>query len=95
MSDGDGRWVLIFSDDQERDKDALLSMVSRAIGRSDLEIEIVATGLWELLGARSTCHRIRSARSPMRSGACRPQRVGRGTLSGQTFLDPRISSFST
>jgi putative polyketide hydroxylase len=45
---GDGSWVLIFSDDQERDKDALLSMVFRAIGRSDLEIEIVATGRWEM-----------------------------------------------
>ena len=90
---GDGRWVLIFSDDQERDKDAILSMVFRAIGRSDLEIEIVATGRWELLYARSTCPRIRSARSPMRSGACRPRRVGRGSVSEQTFLDPRISSF--
>ncbi len=45
---GDGRWVLIFSDDEERDPHALRSMVCRAIGRSDLAIEIITTGRWEL-----------------------------------------------
>jgi len=40
----DGRWLLMFSDDQERDADALRSMVIRAIGRSDLKIEIITTG---------------------------------------------------
>ncbi|WP_233261673.1 FAD-dependent oxidoreductase [Vitiosangium sp. GDMCC 1.1324] len=45
---GDGRWVLIFSDDEERDEDTLRAMVSKAIGRSDLEVELITTGRWEL-----------------------------------------------
>ena len=44
----DGRWLLIFSDDQERDESTLKAMVTRAIGRSDMDIEIVTTGRWEL-----------------------------------------------
>ncbi len=45
---GDGRWVLMFADDEERDEDALRGAVTRAIGRSDLEIEIIVPGRWEL-----------------------------------------------
>jgi putative polyketide hydroxylase len=45
---GDGRWVLIFSDDEERDEKTLRTLVSKAIGRSDLEIEILTTGRWEI-----------------------------------------------
>jgi 2-polyprenyl-6-methoxyphenol hydroxylase-like FAD-dependent oxidoreductase len=44
----DGRWLLIFSDDQERDADTLRAMVIRAIGRPDIEIEILTTGRWAL-----------------------------------------------
>lgn len=44
----DGRWLLMFSDDQERDEHTLRAMVVRAIGRSDLDIDIIATGRWEL-----------------------------------------------
>lgn len=45
---GDGRWVLIFSDDVERDEPALRTMITRAIGRDDVPVEIVATGRWEI-----------------------------------------------
>jgi 2-polyprenyl-6-methoxyphenol hydroxylase-like FAD-dependent oxidoreductase len=45
---GDGRWVLMFSDDAERDEDMLRELVKKAIGRSDLDIEIITTGRWEL-----------------------------------------------
>jgi hypothetical protein len=45
----DGRWVLMFPDDEvERDEDALRALVTRAIGRSDVDIEIITTGRWEL-----------------------------------------------
>jgi putative polyketide hydroxylase len=44
----DGRWLLMFSDDQERDEPTLKAMVTQAIGRSDLKIEIITTGRWEL-----------------------------------------------
>jgi putative polyketide hydroxylase len=45
---GDGRWVLMFSDDEERDAETLTKLVTRAIGRSDLPVEIVTTGRWHL-----------------------------------------------
>ncbi len=44
----DGRWVLMFSDDNERDQNALLEAVQKAIGRTDLPIEIITTGRWDL-----------------------------------------------
>ncbi|TSC21640.1 FAD-dependent monooxygenase [Corallococcus sp. Z5C101001] len=45
---GDGRWVLIFSDDQQRDEATLRAMVGKAIGRTDLPVELITTGRWEL-----------------------------------------------
>jgi 2-polyprenyl-6-methoxyphenol hydroxylase-like FAD-dependent oxidoreductase len=44
----DGRWVLMFSDDEERDEATLIATVKKAIGRPDLDIEIITTGRWEL-----------------------------------------------
>jgi 2-polyprenyl-6-methoxyphenol hydroxylase-like FAD-dependent oxidoreductase len=45
---GDGRWVLMFHDDVERDETTLLQAVRLAIGRADLPVEIITTGRWEL-----------------------------------------------
>lgn len=45
---GDGRWVLMFSDDEEREEGTLRTMVSKAIGRTDLEVELITTGRWEM-----------------------------------------------
>jgi hypothetical protein len=45
---GDGRWVLMFTDDIERDAAAQRAAVLQAIGRSDVEVEIITTGRWEL-----------------------------------------------
>ncbi|GGP08619.1 FAD-dependent oxidoreductase [Oceanobacillus neutriphilus] len=45
---GDGRWVLMFNDDKERDEEELLHAVQNAIGRPDLNIEIITTGRWKL-----------------------------------------------
>lgn len=44
----DGRWVLMFDDDQERDEESLRTAIFKAIGRSDLPIEIITTGCWDL-----------------------------------------------
>jgi len=44
----DGRWLLMFSDDQERDLATLRAKVIQAIGRSDLDVEIITTGRWTL-----------------------------------------------
>lgn len=44
----DGRWVLMFGEDVEHGEEALRRMILQAIGRSDLPVEILATGRWEL-----------------------------------------------
>lgn len=44
----DGRWLLMISDDEERDEATLRKMVISAIGRSDLDIEIITHGRWVL-----------------------------------------------
>lgn len=48
---GDGRWLLIFSDDVERDEDTLRAMVVRAIGDPDVPVDIVTTGRWHIMAA--------------------------------------------
>ena len=45
----DGRWVLMFGDDVERIDAELLSAIRRALG-SDLAVEIITTGRWEMAG---------------------------------------------
>ncbi len=44
----DGRWALMLADDEERDAPTLTLLIEKAIGRSDVPIEILATGRWEL-----------------------------------------------
>lgn len=44
----DGRWLLMFADDEERDESTLRAMIDKATGRSDLDVEIITTGRWEL-----------------------------------------------
>jgi putative polyketide hydroxylase len=44
----DGRWVLMLHDDLDRDEATLRAAIFRAIGRSDVAVEILATGRWEL-----------------------------------------------
>ncbi|KAL1985318.1 hypothetical protein VTN96DRAFT_7996 [Rasamsonia emersonii] len=46
----DGRWVLMFPDDDDvdRDEETLKSLIYRAVGRSDLDVEIITTGRWEM-----------------------------------------------
>lgn len=46
----DGRWVLMFEDELDNDEAALKKLVYRAIGRTDLEVEILTTGRWEMTG---------------------------------------------
>ncbi len=45
---GDGRWVLFLRDDQEHDRDTLRALIHRSIGRTDVPVEIVTTGRWEV-----------------------------------------------
>lgn len=44
----DGRWVLMLSDDVERDTEQQIDVVQRALGRTDIPIELITTGRWNL-----------------------------------------------
>ncbi|KAF5860708.1 hypothetical protein ETB97_001215 [Aspergillus alliaceus] len=44
----DGRWVLMFHDDVERDEPTLRAAINQAIGTSEIPIEIITTGRWDL-----------------------------------------------
>jgi putative polyketide hydroxylase len=44
----DGRWLLMFSDDEERDEATLRAKVIQAVGRTDLDFDIITTGRWVL-----------------------------------------------
>lgn len=44
----DGRWVLMFDDDVERNESELRAAISKAIGRDDVPVEIITTGRWDL-----------------------------------------------
>lgn len=44
----DGRWVLMFTDDIERDPATLETAIRQATGCDDLSVEIIATGRWNL-----------------------------------------------
>ncbi|MFI5775583.1 FAD-dependent monooxygenase [Nocardia sp. NPDC051570] len=44
----DGRWVLMLADDIDRDADEQRALVRKAIGRTDIPIELITVGRWEL-----------------------------------------------
>ena len=46
---GDGRWILMFRDDVERDEAAMDAAIQQAIG-TPVAVEILTTGRWELTG---------------------------------------------
>ncbi|MFB1484925.1 FAD-dependent oxidoreductase [Corallococcus sp. RDP092CA] len=44
----DGRWLLMFTDDEERDEATLRKKVVQAVGKPDLAFELITTGRWVL-----------------------------------------------
>ncbi|MDH0867782.1 FAD-dependent monooxygenase [Mitsuaria sp. GD03876] len=52
----DGRWVLMFNDDAERDEAELVRAIERALGQSRerMPFEIITTGRWEMAGRIAT-----------------------------------------
>ena len=52
---GDGRWLLMFEDDVERSPEELLAAVRRVVGQPDLDIDVIATGRWEIAGLIADC----------------------------------------
>jgi 2-polyprenyl-6-methoxyphenol hydroxylase-like FAD-dependent oxidoreductase len=79
----DGRWVLMFTDDVERDDVALRAAIFQVLGRSDLDVEIITTGRWEL-GAL-VAERFSSGRVFLAGDAAHalpPSRGGYGAITG-------------
>ncbi|TWP51434.1 FAD-dependent oxidoreductase [Lentzea tibetensis] len=54
---GDGRWVLMVDDSTPQDEETLRHVVNRAIGREDLDVEIITTGRWEVTAAIADSYR--------------------------------------
>lgn len=53
---GEGRWVLMFEDDEERSTAELEAAVRAALGK-DMAFDILATGRWEMAGRIATTFR--------------------------------------
>jgi putative polyketide hydroxylase len=48
MTYSDGRWVLMLNDDTDRTENEQRAAIRQALGRSDLPVELVTDGRWEL-----------------------------------------------
>ncbi len=81
----DGRWVLMLSDDAERGEDTLKELVARAIGRSDLEIDLITTGRWEL--SALIADRFSSGRVFLAGDAAHTLPPNRGGYGANTGID--------
>lgn len=81
----DGRWVLMLSDDVERDDDEQVRLLHRAIGRDDIPIELVTTGRWELAGL--VADRFRAGRVLLAGDAAHQLPPNRGGFGANTGID--------
>jgi putative polyketide hydroxylase len=81
----EGRWVLMFHDDLERDEAALLRDIRRALGRDDLTIEIITTGRWEL--SALICESYRRGRVFLAGDAAHTLPPTRGGFGANTGID--------
>ena len=45
---GDGRWAFFHRGEVETDDDSLRAIIYRALGRSDVDVEIITSGRWQL-----------------------------------------------
>ncbi|MGH3494537.1 MAG: FAD-dependent monooxygenase, partial [Sciscionella sp.] len=81
----DGRWVLMLGDDIDRDDDEQRALVQQAIGRSDLPIELITTGRWEL--AALIADRFSSGRVFLAGDAAHHLPPNRGGFGANTGID--------
>lgn len=81
----DGRWVLMLADDVERDAEAQIKVVEAAIGRTDIPIELVTTGRWEL--AASIADRFSVGRVYLVGDAAHQLPPNRGGFGANTGID--------
>jgi 2-polyprenyl-6-methoxyphenol hydroxylase-like FAD-dependent oxidoreductase len=80
----DGRWVLMFTDDRERDGAALRADVLKALGR-DMAFDILATGRWEMAGL--IAERYASGRIFLAGDAAHQLPPTRGGFGANTGID--------
>jgi putative polyketide hydroxylase len=79
----DGRWVLMLSDDIDRDADQQRAVVRQAVGIPDLPVELLTTGRWEV--AALIADRFRTGRVFLAGDAAHqlpPNRGGYGANTG-------------
>jgi putative polyketide hydroxylase len=79
----DGRWVLMLSDDIDRDPDQQRAVVRQAVGIPDLPVELLTSGRWEL--AALIADRFRAGRVFLAGDAAHqlpPNRGGYGANTG-------------
>jgi 2-polyprenyl-6-methoxyphenol hydroxylase-like FAD-dependent oxidoreductase len=81
----DGRWVLMLADDIERDEDEQRRLVRLAIGRPDLDIELLTTGRWEL--AALIADRFSAGRVFLAGDAAHQLPPNRGGYGANTGID--------
>jgi putative polyketide hydroxylase len=81
----DGRWVLMLSDDVSRAEDEQRRVVHRAIGRTDIPVELVTTGRWEL--AALIADRFSSGRVFLAGDAAHQLPPNRGGFGANTGID--------
>ena len=55
---GDGRWVLMFTDDVDRTEQEQHIAIRSAVGKDDLDFNIITTGRWELKGAVADSYQV-------------------------------------
>jgi hypothetical protein len=79
----DGRWVLMLSDDVDRDPDQQRTVIRQVVGIPDVPVELITTGRWEL--AALVADRFRSGRIFLAGDAAHqlpPNRGGYGANTG-------------
>ncbi|RBQ16225.1 2,4-dichlorophenol 6-monooxygenase [Spongiactinospora rosea] len=81
----DGRWVLMLGDDVDRDEDAQRERVRKAIGRTDVPIELITTGRWEL--AALVADRFSSGRVFLAGDAAHQLPPNRGGFGANTGIE--------
>ncbi|GAB3487046.1 FAD-dependent oxidoreductase [Nocardiopsis coralliicola] len=81
----DGRWVLMLSDDVDLDEAGQIRAVQQAVGRSDIPIDLIATGRWELAGL--IADRFSSGRVLLAGDAAHQLPPNRGGFGANTGID--------
>lgn len=81
----DGRWVLMLSDDLDRDEEEQRQLVRQAIGLADIPVELITTGRWEL--AALIADRFSSGRVFLAGDAAHQLPPNRGGFGANTGID--------